>query len=126
MTKGERIAAALRGRAQSPEHVAARVQGMAEARRERTRRRRHVAMLGNKNGVGNTNVVTAAVIGECVYCGAPAQTRDHVVPLSRGGPDEAANIVPCCFWCNRSKANRTPDEWIAGVPKTSCTGPWEA
>lgn len=37
-------------------------------------------------------------------------TRDHVVPLSRGGKDEWTNIVMCCSTCNHRKDDRTPQE----------------
>ena len=43
----------------------------------------------------------------CLYCGArlPAHllTRDHVVPLSRGGRDEWENVVAACQPCNHRK-----------------------
>jgi 5-methylcytosine-specific restriction endonuclease McrA len=37
-------------------------------------------------------------------------TRDHVVPLSRGGLDTWENTVAACSTCNYRKRNRTPDE----------------
>lgn len=51
------------------------------------------------------------VIGECVYCGAPAMSFDHVIP--RGRPGWEDNVVPACISCNASKNQRTPDEWLA-------------
>lgn len=43
----------------------------------------------------------------CVYCGAPADTRDHVPPITRVCDYEAFNLthemyllVPCCNACN--------------------------
>ncbi len=54
----------------------------------------------------------------CQYCGKrinmSSGTRDHVIPLSRGGPDTLSNVVTACVPCNTKKANRTPDE--AGMP----------
>ena len=54
----------------------------------------------------------------CLYCGRdyPRQhlTRDHVVPLSRGGRDTWENVVSACFHCNSRKGNRTPQQ--AGMP----------
>jgi 5-methylcytosine-specific restriction endonuclease McrA len=48
----------------------------------------------------------------CSYCGAEANiTIDHIVPLSRGGKHEAANLAPACFSCNSSKSNRLLSEW---------------
>jgi 5-methylcytosine-specific restriction endonuclease McrA len=39
----------------------------------------------------------------CAYCGAPYESIDHVVPLSRGGANVADNVVPACLSCNGSK-----------------------
>ena len=50
----------------------------------------------------------------CQYCGIGVSmktgTRDHVRPLSRGGPDVLANVVTACRDCNGRKDARTPDE----------------
>jgi 5-methylcytosine-specific restriction endonuclease McrA len=43
-------------------------------------------------------------------------TVDHVVPLSRGGPSEAENLVIACYDCNQRKSNMIPEE--AGMPLT--------
>ena len=47
----------------------------------------------------------------CMYCGiqlAPCQlTRDHVIPVSRGGRDIWENVVSACRQCNLKKGNRT-------------------
>lgn len=54
----------------------------------------------------------------CAYCGVRFHrlnlTRDHVMPVSRGGPDEWTNVVTACGTCNRHKDARTPEE--AGMP----------
>lgn len=53
----------------------------------------------------------------CMYCGeeyaASQLTRDHVIPLSRGGYDRWSNVVAACKACNTHKGNRTPED--AGV-----------
>ncbi|HEX9939468.1 MAG TPA: HNH endonuclease, partial [Longimicrobium sp.] len=41
-------------------------------------------------------------------------TRDHVMPVSRGGQDVWRNVATACEPCNNLKADRTPDE--AGMP----------
>ena len=52
----------------------------------------------------------------CMYCGnsshrkGGALTRDHVIPISRGGKDRWSNVVTACRSCNTRKGNRTPDE----------------
>lgn len=49
----------------------------------------------------------------CAYCGIKPDRLDpdHVVPLSRGGSDSPANLLPTCFMCNSSKCAMTLDEW---------------
>ena len=45
----------------------------------------------------------------CAYCGQRKRlTQDHVVPVSKGGPHTASNIVPACRSCNSSKGPRPP------------------
>lgn len=50
----------------------------------------------------------------CMYCGKnyarQLLTRDHVVPLSRGGRDIWENVVCACFHCNSRKGGRTPQQ----------------
>jgi 5-methylcytosine-specific restriction endonuclease McrA len=54
----------------------------------------------------------------CLYCGhdfnRPHLTRDHVLPVSKGGRDVWENVVAACFQCNSRKGNRTPQQ--AGMP----------
>lgn len=54
----------------------------------------------------------------CMYCGGQYEaahlTRDHVVPMSRGGRDRWSNVVTACRHCNTRKGNRAPEE--AGMP----------
>lgn len=53
----------------------------------------------------------------CQYCGAHGVQLecDHVLPLSRGGTNDRANLVTSCRDCNRKKADKTPEEmgWVA-------------
>ncbi len=42
----------------------------------------------------------------CQYCGARAETLDHVVPKSRGGGHTWENVVAACRPCNVRKADR--------------------
>ncbi|WP_369916372.1 HNH endonuclease [Xanthomonas sp. NCPPB 3005] len=50
----------------------------------------------------------------CLYCGQqfsrPQLTRDHVLPVSKGGRDTWENVVTACFHCNSRKGNRTPQQ----------------
>lgn len=42
----------------------------------------------------------------CSYCGAPAEQADHIVPLSKGGPEAWDNLTPACASCNGRKNAR--------------------
>jgi 5-methylcytosine-specific restriction endonuclease McrA len=37
-------------------------------------------------------------------------TRDHLIPISRGGGNEWTNVVTACSSCNTRKGNRLPEE----------------
>ncbi len=46
----------------------------------------------------------------CQYCGARAESIDHVIPRSRGGKHVWENVVAACRRCNARKMNRLPSE----------------
>ncbi|MFM7263497.1 MAG: HNH endonuclease [Acidimicrobiales bacterium] len=46
----------------------------------------------------------------CGYCGAPADSIDHVMPRSRGGLNVWENVIAACRPCNLVKRDRTPEE----------------
>lgn len=54
----------------------------------------------------------------CQYCGRTKKefrhreflTRDHILPISRGGQNYWSNVVAACSTCNLKKANRLPKE----------------
>ncbi|OGT32838.1 MAG: hypothetical protein A2W28_11490 [Gammaproteobacteria bacterium RBG_16_51_14] len=50
----------------------------------------------------------------CMYCGGSFHetnlTRDHVLPISKGGVDRWSNVVTACRACNTRKGNRRPEE----------------
>ena len=52
----------------------------------------------------------------CRYCGRNSEDAtlevDHVVPRSKGGSDDPANLVTSCFDCNRGKS----DSVLESVP----------
>jgi hypothetical protein len=73
----------------------------------------------------------------CFYCAEPIKrgssdpdheaTKDHMVPISRGGVDHIANIAPACLRCNQLKGNKTVDEfraeraWVIAAKSTGIT-----
>ncbi len=69
----------------------------------------HVPVLSNPNLFRRDRCL-------CAYCGddfTRAQallTRDHVVPVSRGGRDVWTNVVTACRACNEKKADRLLSE----------------
>lgn len=47
----------------------------------------------------------------CRYClSAPAESVDHIIPVSRGGTNREENLVGCCLACNSAKGDRLPKE----------------
>ncbi len=62
----------------------------------------------------NNTALFARDMQLCLYCGQqfsrPHLTRDHVMPISKGGRDVWENVVTACFHCNSRKANRTPQQ----------------
>ncbi|OZM71701.1 HNH endonuclease [Amycolatopsis antarctica] len=61
----------------------------------------------------------------CAYCGGRAETIDHVLPRSRGGPHTWQNCVACCARCNHRKADRLLSElgWRLRVVPRAPHGP---
>lgn len=53
----------------------------------------------------------------CCYCGLQFPksqlTREHIIPVSRGGPNTWTNCATCCKGCNGAKGCMLPEE--AGV-----------
>jgi hypothetical protein len=52
----------------------------------------------------------------CCYCGRESgpgvnMTREHIIPLSKGGNHHASNIRSCCLRCNRHRGNKELTEW---------------
>lgn len=74
-----------------------------------------------------------AIDPTCVYCGrvlrydhstlGPVPNKecsiDHLLPVSRGGTDDPSNLVLACKGCNRSKSDRTPDEWAEMIRRAA-------
>lgn len=62
----------------------------------------------------------------CHYCNqvfrAGDLQREHRVPLSRGGVNSAANIVPSCGPCNREKGTMTDVEYFDFLAKVRARG----
>lgn len=49
----------------------------------------------------------------CRTCCRDFPTVDHFVPKALGGKDNIENLVTACLDCNREKADRLPDQFVA-------------
>ena len=61
-------------------------------------------------------VLRLARLGKCISCGAKVGegAGDHIIPVSKGGPQSAENFMPLCRKCNSSKGNKDLLEWWIG------------
>jgi 5-methylcytosine-specific restriction endonuclease McrA len=52
---------------------------------------------------------------ECVYCGKDDEDLgpDHVIALIKGGSNYLVNILPCCESCNKSKHDKSFEEFVS-------------
>lgn len=105
------------------ESVRAKNRAWREKNRDRLAANKHRRRARLLDGVspGVTSEEWAAIVGrfggKCAYCGQPGKTRDHVIPLSKGGRDEPSNVVPACRKCNSAKHNRMPvGRWAPCYP----------
>ena len=56
----------------------------------------------------------------CCYCGQSIEdgaklTLDHLTPYSKGGSNDATNLVTSCLICNSKRGNRSVKAFAAGV-----------
>ena len=58
------------------------------------------------------NELTEQFDDKCAYCGAPATTWDHIIPISQGGGSNRGNIIPACISCNSSKRAQDVFDWL--------------
>lgn len=83
---------------------------------------------------GQWRLLCAMYGHRCAACRSGGKlTPDHIVPVSRGGSNDIANIQPLCLDCNRRKATKAivfgfqpyfnparmlalPEAWLAGAP----------
>ncbi len=64
--------------------------------------------------------------GRCALCGVTKEMSpldvDHIIPRSRGGRTELANLQVLCMKCNRSKGNRDETDFRAAAPEAPQEG----
>jgi 5-methylcytosine-specific restriction endonuclease McrA len=109
----EKLRRQARERVRRPE-VAAKIKAALGTDRARLLNRLKTARyLARKKSVGGTVTITeweaieAGQDGRCAHCGRHVKLEmDHVIPLSKGGPNVKENIQGLCRPCNASKADR--------------------
>ena len=53
---------------------------------------------------------------KCAYCGAVGKlTKDHILPVTRGGSDTIDNIIPACWPCNQRKKAQLVEYFKEGL-----------
>lgn len=57
----------------------------------------------------------------CLHCGSRVRlTKDHLIPRSLGGDNDAENIVTSCASCNSSRGNRDLMRWYRDQRQFPC------
>lgn len=83
--------------------------------RAATENRRRARKMGNggNHTYAEWEMLKASCGWCCAYCGCRPNrlSKDHKIPLARGGSDDIANIAPACLPCNRRKHAKTADEF---------------
>ena len=70
------------------------------------RLRQFVSIPFRRRVAVSRRAVMARDAHQCQYCGARADSIDHVVPRSKGGPHSWDNVVAACRPCNVRKRDR--------------------
>lgn len=74
--------------------------------------RRRAKRIGNGFVKYNPQDIFNRDNNTCVYCGETGTHLDHLVPISRGGPDTPENVAVACQHCNCSKGTKTATEFM--------------
>lgn len=85
-----------------------------EARKAHRDRRRRGAERMPVDGAAS---ILELFDGLCAYCPKPAQTWDHVTPVTKSGETVPGNMVPACASCNSRKHNMDIDAWLDRAPE---------
>jgi hypothetical protein len=94
----------------------ARVAAWKRAHPDRLRAARHVYRARRAGAPMDRETVEFmyVLLGDpCAYCGGPAGSVDHIVPLALGGDSMSANLIAACRSCNSSKRAKPLLLWLA-------------
>lgn len=89
-------------------------------RRASTEQRRLLLLGGENVGVSERDWLrlVARYQHRCAYCNERRPlTKDHVIPVSRGGRHAIGNILPACQSCNSSKRDDLLVYWLHARPQ---------
>jgi 5-methylcytosine-specific restriction endonuclease McrA len=81
----------------------------------KSKRRAMLAQNGGSHTWTEWERLVVLCKSQCCKCGlagtADSLTRDHVIPISKGGSDSILNIQPLCWPCNNSKNAHNSDDF---------------
>ena len=81
-----------------------------KAREHKRRSRARIRGAGGTYTEAEWQALVEQYDSRCLCCGAVGDlTRDHVVPLVKGGSNDIGNIQPLCRPCNSRKGTKTVD-----------------
>ena len=87
--------------------------GKATHKASTQKRRAAKAQNGGSFSADEWEALCGLFDNKCAYCGDSNElTADHIVPLSKGGTNNIANILPACKKCNSSKHAKGLTEWF--------------
>jgi 5-methylcytosine-specific restriction endonuclease McrA len=98
--------------------IVATREGREKLRVKVRKRRARVRGAARHHTAEDVRVAMEVQQGRCFYCECDVSTKstvDHLIPLVRGGSDGPENIVIACPNCNFRKADKTPEEFAAGI-----------
>lgn len=77
-------------------------------------RKRHLARTDDLYGLQSQSKKRwrqlLKILGDvCLKCGVQPVTKDHIVPLARGGLNHPTNLQPLCRRCNGTKGDDIAD-----------------
>ncbi len=91
------------------------------------RLRNYVKVPYQRRSAMSRKAVMARDNHQCQYCNAPADSLDHIIPKSKGGPHTWENVVAACRPCNLGKRDRYLEDTgmrLARVPRAPKEQSW--